>query len=663
MKRVLLLILILLISACRKQARLSLGNAVPSVWDDRVTVATQAQLENAGPQPVTNVTVTRMRLKGGQFTGTPTLPIAVGNLDVRKDKLLDGVFRVPTPNGSRRKLTVQGTYQVAGRQRKFKTHTFLAPNAAVAASIPAQTGQLPVKNPSTVSYPPAPPPPPFRNNAESPIFVPLGPVRQLFPATPTGTGLGTLSPGAAIEIPRNTTMTSAGTPPDPSTAITAPNGVVLSTYNTGISVSTNGGQTFTDINLFGPEPGNPARTTFFPQDDGGLCCDQVVIYVPRQDLFVWVLQYQPIVGCATNCPPQPPPAPAATFRITQPNRLRVAWARPAAVSANFWNAWTYADLTGPGLGTTNAEWLDYPDLAWSDNFVYIGIDHGFPTPGLVYTGRRIVARLSLADMANPAATVLNYGFAELTNSNGLNKGHIVQNAPNQMVVGSLDNASTMRIFTWPDATNSISAATTAISTIPQGANYTSTAPDGSNWVGVSFPGNITGATFRRATPAGGAARDEYLFAFDGGVNAGAGRPHAYLRIETLTPSGGGYTAVEEYDVWNSSYAYAMGALATDGQEIGLSLFVGGGTIGYPQGVVGYKNDFVVYQVTGSNATQISRFGDYVHVRSRAGTFATELYDVILNPLPPGTTSGTCATVGCRANMRFVEFKRPQPIIR
>lgn len=33
-------------------------------------------------------------------------------------------------------------------------------------------------------------------------------------------------------------------------------------------------------------------------------------------------------------------------------------------------------------------------------------------PGQVYTGRRIVARPSLADIANPAASVANYSFAE-----------------------------------------------------------------------------------------------------------------------------------------------------------------------------------------------------------------------------------------------------------
>jgi len=108
---------------------------------------------------------------------------------------------------------------------------------------------------------------------------------------------------------------------------------------------------------------------------------------------------------------------------------------------------------------------------------------------------RTFARLSLADIANPAAGVINYGFAELTGSSGLNKTHFVQGAPGRMVVGSLDSTSQLRIFTWLDSSNSITANTVGITQITQGANYTSVAPDGVDWLAVSFPGNITGAAY------------------------------------------------------------------------------------------------------------------------------------------------------------------------
>ena len=469
----------------------------------------------------------------------------------------------------------------------------------------------------------------------------------------------------------------AGTPPDPNAAAST-DGVVLSTYNTGISYSTDGGMTFTDVNLFNPIAG---RTSFFPQSDGGLCCDQVVVFIPdpNRPLFVWLQQYWPQTACATNC--GPPPAMNATYKITQPNRLRVAWATPADIKAsNFNNAWTYADLNAvstpgvsSGLGTKSNEWMDYPDLAWSGNFLYVGVDHGFPTPGSVYTGKRIVARLSLADMRNTAATVVHYDYAELSGSNGLNKDHFVQQAPNTMVVGSLDNSSTFRVFTWDDGSGSINNTTVGLNNqINQGANYTSIAPDNTDWVAVSFPGNVTGAVYRSVIPGLRVpSQDQYIFAFDAGVNA-PGRPRAYVRLETLLRSSSNFSVLEEYDVWNPDYAFAMAALARDNTlvlpEVGINLAVGGGTVGYPQMSVGFKDDFVVYQVTNSNATQVSRFGDYLSARWIPGfvtvpggqsdsQFGAEVYDVILNPVPPGGTA-TCAAVGCVANPRYIQFGRP-----
>jgi len=251
-------------------------------------------------------------------------------------------------------------------------------------------------------------------------------------------------------------------------------------------------------------------------------------------------------------------------------------------------------------------------------------------------------------MANQSSTVVHYNFTEYSGSNGLNKTHFVQGVPDRMVVAGLDNTSTLRVFTWEDDDASAYVRTVNISSIT--TNYTSTAPDGTDWYAVSFPGNISGATFRDGN---------YLFAFDAGVN-GIGRPRAFVRLETVTPIQilgiPILFATAEYDIWNPDYAFAMAAIGTQGSEVGIGLAVGGGTIGYPQFAVGYKDDFVVYTVTNSNATQISRFGDYFSVRPVPGTarFAAEAYDVRQNV--PGQT---CAMAGCTATARYVEFGRPE----
>jgi len=72
----------------------------------------------------------------------------------------------------------------------------------------------------------------------------------------------------------------------------------------------------------------------------------------------------------------------------------------------------------------------------------------------------------------------------------------------------------------------------------------------------------------------------YTFAFDAGQN-GTGRPRAFVRLQTVNASATGYDAFAEYDVWHPDYAYAMAALGSSGEEMGMTLAVGGGTLGYP----------------------------------------------------------------------------------
>jgi hypothetical protein len=173
-------------------------------------------------------------------------------------------------------------------------------------------------------------------------------------------------------------------------------------------------------------------------------------------------------------------------------------------------------------------------------------------------------------MANPAVPVVHYDFTEFTGCSSLKYDHFVQGAPGRIVVGCLDNQSQMFIYTWSDGANPDARAKVAISPVQQGMSYTSKDPDGIDWLAATWPGMISGATFRRT-----AAGDEYLFAFQAGQNPPR-RPQAYVRLESLTPRESGYARTAEYDIWNANYAYAMAALGSDGYEIGINLAVGGG---------------------------------------------------------------------------------------
>jgi hypothetical protein len=624
-----------------------------SVWGDG-TIGLTIPIENASGRALPAVQVTGIKASAARVLQPASFPVGLGDMDADEVQQLNAVIANRGGHAKKKyRVIVRGRYAGSPRRCKFMVKFFFSPRAASDSdTFPGRLGETLVQRPQDAVYPPPHETDATEPNAESPILIPPGPFRQLFPPTPTPSAGATPGGAALVDIGpnRNSTSNNAGVPPDPNAA-RGTNNVVLATFNTGISYSLDGGSNFTDVNLFNPVAGQPSRTSFFPQSDGGLCCDQVVIYVPQQNLFVWLLQYWPV---ATTTPA---PGGGTTTTITQPNRLRIAWATPQAIAADFYNAWRYGDLTAnsvagvsSGLGAAANEWLDYPDLAYSGGFLYVGTDHGFPNaPGSVYLGRRIVARLNLAEMANPSSTAVHYNFTEYSGSNGLNKSHFVQSVPDRMVVAGLDNTSTLRVFTWEDSDASAYVRTVPISSITN--TYTETAPDGTDWYAVSFPGNISGATYRNGT---------YLFAFDGGVNA-PGRPRAYVRLETVTPISiigiPFLFATGEYDIWNPDYAFASAALGTQGNEIGLGLAVGGGTIGYPQFAVGYKDDFVVYTVTATNATQISRFGDYFSVRPIPGSarFAAETYDVLQS-----VAGKTCAEAGCRAVARYVEFGRPAP---
>src|SRR5579862_5306912 len=101
--------------------------------------------------------------------------------------------------------------------------------------------------------------------------------------------------------------------PEPSVAVDSL--LVMTTGNFWMSLSKDGGQNFTTVN----------PSTVFPEDFGGFCCDQVVQYIPRWDLFVWLLQY------GSNA--------------TGVNAIRIAVQTAKEVRNSNGTSWTYWDFS------------------------------------------------------------------------------------------------------------------------------------------------------------------------------------------------------------------------------------------------------------------------------------------------------------------------------
>jgi hypothetical protein len=132
---------------------------------------------------------------------------------------------------------------------------------------------------------------------------------------------------------------------------TSGRGLVLYTTNVRDAFSVNGGRSFSGLD----------PTTIFPNSDsngeGGLCCDQVVTYVPSVDRFVWVLQYNQRSG-------------AARYE----NFMRVATATSAELLASSGTrGWQYYDFTPSYLGApgTYSALLDRPHVAFSRGMLYL----------------------------------------------------------------------------------------------------------------------------------------------------------------------------------------------------------------------------------------------------------------------------------------------------
>ena len=495
-----------------------------------------------------------------------------------------------------------------------------------------------------------------------------------------------------VEFVRNQQSgTYSALPPDPDAAGATPTGFVLTSANgpspaASVSYSKDFGNTFTAVNLTSgagfTDPAIPSRTDFFPQSDGGLCCDQVVHYIPARNLIVWLLQYWSPALTVGGLPEK------------GQNRLRIAYATPQAAAADFLHAWTWFDISPSTLGdTTSTDWMDYPDLAFSKDYLYISVDHGFWNAGKnssgnvigqqVYSGKRWFVRASLNDMAGSASSVglIYYEPAK----SGVYKAHFVQNATDTMYYAAEPDTSTLSVFKDPDSSPNIPTPTdigitSRCASSSSGCDYSATAGDGQNW--NQAPHAVLGGTLVALSPFcfGGPCTyptNLLYFAFDGGRDTSHNRPNPYVRVEKIDAEK--LARISELDIWNSGFSFATAALIANPtvqqDEVAFSLATDGGT-GYADNAVGFLGDFVAYVTTSSNTTQISgttvRYGDYFAARNSVSPgdqygqgygFSTLGYSVT-----EATSGKTCAVAGCNITLRYLLFGRqgelfpPPPVI-
>ncbi|MFF5443684.1 hypothetical protein [Streptomyces sp. NPDC012888] len=345
------------------------------------------------------------------------------------------------------------------------------------------------------------------------------------------------------------------------TTVATSDGTVFVTGNWFASSSLNDGKDWTQVDPF----------TALPPAADGFCCDQIVLYEPSRDVWMWILQYAAVPGGN--------------------NVFRIAVA-PGATPTT-WQWWDIAP-TDLDPAWTNL-WFDYPDAACSSNHLYVTFnvfDHRDDW-------RRAVAFKLPLDMLSMGDQLTHQWWT--TTRNGSLR--LTQGATDRMFFASHNAGRTLRVHGWPDDSPTVGSFDVQVGSWAAGP-YNSPGPDGSNWLGRPVDSRITGGWI-------GGTRAGFLWT----AGPKSGRPVPYVKgavVDVTTQ-----LLVEEPDIWNEESAYAYPAACPNSAGVvGVSLMTGGGPR-HPSHVVGFRDGAEWRLKTaraGTHGPAPGKWGDYLTCR-------------------------------------------------
>ena len=420
---------------------------------------------------------------------------------------------------------------------------------------------------------------------------------------------GPLVPGTFTFF-RDTTLASAPvvggvtlnayTPIEPSGA--ANGRVIFYTTNSYAAVSGDRGQTFSYIDPF----------KNFTTVNGGFGGDQVIYYAPSRGLTFWLLQYN-----ADN--------------NTNTQRLAVARSQKDIIDNN----WITYDFTPADFGFTTPPagatgfWLDFPDLATSDNFLY-QTTNVFPrvppnplnqcastcpaqtcpaacggncTPNVCSAVGSVITRLSLDQLA--AGGGLQYNYYSDTNFGY----RCTQGAHATMYWGSHNSNTQIRIYRWPENSSSLFADNVNHSAYTIGT-MSATSPDGTNFAAFSDSRIL----------ASWVANGVIGFMW----NAAQGGGFSYPHVEVVRFNESNRSLLGQGQIFNNNHAWLYPSVHPDDRgDLGGTIAWGGGTF-YPNAAAWIADDFNSGTITplenltfatGSAGPTNNRWGDYFSTRT------------------------------------------------
>ena len=571
---------------------------------DRLLVA--LPVENIGVRTAFDVQVTSATLVSASLL-EPPFPEGLGNIEGGANSVFEASFTSDTlVSGEEYLLAVTGTYAVGGLILDYALDRLLQiPNRSPGS---AQLGLVSVPGIFVTGAP-------FPGDP-APVDIPEGYNEEEVPPVPTSRPIGDLMPDNDLTGFSPPTPAAAMVPGAPGTGVLKagsdpvlffhssqytvtngtwldPNGatcddVVLGSFNGPVAFSTDGGANYWHLSATAVFPNQDADGNLI---DGGFCCDQVILYIPKIDRFIWLMQFRRAV-----LPGDDPKKPSG------PNRYRLAAASPQQVINSGGTAWTYWDLASGLFGFGN-NWMDSPDLAAGDNFLYFSAD-------VLGGGGLFVGRIPLSDIA--AEGVIHIGFTNPADGSLAWASHLVQNVRKTAYWAGHNGTKQLRLFSLPEGDDHYYWVDIGIDDWPN-SDYSSITPSGQNWLKKSMGAAIIGGTRLSTThfppddPAG--ESDVVWLAWTAG--RGGGFPHPHIQVVTIDTFDD--SVVSQNQLWNGDVAIAFPAMAVNTQgEVGMALAFGGGPAhsNFAVGIFGEPTFFYPALADAS----VGRFGDYFGIR-------------------------------------------------
>lgn len=337
---------------------------------------------------------------------------------------------------------------------------------------------------------------------------------------------------------------------------------ILVTGNWFASWSPDAGSTWQHLDPF----------TLFPSTGAGFCCDQMVLYVPKVRLWIWLLQY--------------------SENTNGENIVRLAVSRTGGLGP-----WQWWDLSPTDLSSAwSGQWFDYPDIEVSDDHLWISLNL---FAGNQWT-RAVVVRYPLRQLSRAQPVDRRHWSSTTVGSLRFTAG-----AESAMwFAGTIAHLGVLRLFRWDDAEDDVTSWDVQVSDW-NNRDYSSACPDGTNWLD-RLDDRVTGA-WRAASRLG--------FLWSAGKSAG--RPHPFIRGVVIDEES--LELVHEPDLWSDQGAWAYPASAPHRRGgVGLAAFFGGPTT-FPTFTVGAWDEPGAQWRTRSVATSThsppdQAWGDYITVR-------------------------------------------------